>query len=194
MSMATATRKHEHDDRLNGWSVEAFNATVDAVREAPETGKLVWRSRTLWDSGFGGDVHLEDIEQAGNVIRRTFTVRSDHPPELLGHDTGPTAVEILLCGLGACVMGTYAAHATARGIQIDALEVELEGAIDLNGFLQLSSTRAGLSGVRATVRVQSAASDSDLRELLDVTRRASPVYDSVSNPVSIQASVERMSR
>ena len=111
---------------------------------------------------------------------------------MLGHNTGPTAVEILLCGLGACITGTYAAHATAKGIRLDSLEVELAGNIDLNGFLQLRSVRAGLNGVRATVRVRSKASDEALAELLEITKRASPVYDSVANPVSIEASVQRL--
>ena len=124
-------------------------------------------------------------------MRREFTVRSNHPPELLGENTGPTAVEILLLGLGACIMGTYAAHATARGVKLDDLEVELEGTIDLNGFLQLRRTRAGLEGVRAVVRVASDASDAELQELLEITQRTSPVYDSVSNPVKIESSVER---
>jgi len=103
-------------------------------------------------------------------------VRSDHPPQLLGDNTGPTAVEILLSGLGACIMGTYAAHATARGLRLDDLEVELEGTIDLNGFLQLAPTRPGLHDVRAVVRVESDVSSAELQELLEVTKRASPVY------------------
>jgi hypothetical protein len=45
-----------------------------------------------------------------------------------------------------------------------------------------------------TVRVNSNATDAELNGLLDVTRRASPVYDSVSNPVKIDSRVERMRR
>jgi uncharacterized OsmC-like protein len=55
---------------------------------------------------------------------------------LLGENTGPTGVETLLAALGSCIAGTYAAHATARGVERDDLEVELEGRIDLNGILQ----------------------------------------------------------
>lgn len=191
--MATATQeKQPTAERLNGWSLEEFNTTVDSVKETPEAGKLTWRNRIKWDAGFGGDAHIQEIEQLGHVIPRRFTLRSDHPPELLGENTGPTAVEILLSGLGACIMGTYTAHATAKGIRIDALEVELEGAIDLNGFLQLAPTRAGLSHVRANVRVKSDASERRLAELLDIMTNASPVYDSVANPVSIETAIERL--
>jgi uncharacterized OsmC-like protein len=81
----------------------------------------------------------------------------------LGENTGPTAVETLLAALGSCIAGTYAAHATARGVKLDELEVEVEveveSMIDLNGFLQLAPTRAGLQGVRATLRVRADADE-----------------------------------
>jgi len=193
--MATTTSPLQESVReLNGWNLDQFNATVENVKKTPQAGVLTWRSRVAWDSGFGGDAHTREIEQLGHVMRRRFTVRSDHPPELLGDNTGPTAVEILLSGLGACIMGTYAAHATARGLRLDDLEVELEGTIDLNGFLQLAPTPPGLQDVRAVVRVASDASDAELQELLEVTKRASPVYDSISNPVQIASSVERRRR
>ncbi len=180
----------EQSTTLNGWDLGEFQATVEAVREQPEAGKLAWRNRTEWDEGFAVDVHTEEIEQLGEVIRRKFTLRGDHPPELLGENTGPTAVETLLAALGSCVAGTYAAHATAQGIEIEELEVEIEGQIDLNGFLQLAPTRAGLSGAKVKVRVKSDADEAALEELGQLTTQASPVFDSVSNPVPIESSVE----
>jgi uncharacterized OsmC-like protein len=123
-------------------------------------------------------------------MRRRFTLRGDHPPELLGENTGPTAVETLLAALGSCIAGTYAAHATARGVKLAELEVEIESAIDLNGFLQLAPTHAGLQGVYATLRVTADADDDVLDEIRRVVTEASPVYDSVSNPVAIESSIE----
>lgn len=175
---------------LNGWNVEEFQQTVAAVEENPEAGKLTWRSHVSWDAGFGLDARSDEIEQLGQVIKRRFTLRGDHPPELLGENTGPTAVETLLAALGSCIAGTYAAHATARGIGIDELEVEMESLIDLNGFLQLEPTRAGLQGVKATIRVRADAAAETLEELCRVVTKASPVYDSVANPVQIDLAVE----
>jgi hypothetical protein len=77
--------------------------------------------------------------------------------------------------------------ATAR-----SLAVEIESAIDLNGFLQLAPTRAGLQGVKATLRVNADADDGVLDEIRRVVTQASPVYDSVSNPVAIESSIERV--
>jgi uncharacterized OsmC-like protein len=176
---------------LNGWNLEAFRETLATVEGNPEAGRLTWRGRVRWDGHFGVDARSEEIEQLGEVIPRHFTLRGDHPPELLGENTGPTAVETLLAALGSCVAGTYAAHATARGVQIDGLDVSIESTIDLNGFLQLAPTPAGLEGVRITVRVQSDADDDTLEEIRRVVTNASPVYDSVTRPVSIESRVVR---
>lgn len=176
---------------LNGWNLEAFRETVATVESNPEAGRLTWRGRVSWDGHFGVDARAEEIEQLGEVIPRRFSLRGDHPPELLGDNTGPTAVETLLAALGSCVAGTYAAHATARGVHLDGLEVTVESAIDLNGFLQLAPTPAGLDGVRVTMRVRSDADDDTLEEIRRIVTHASPVYDSVSRPVSVESRVAR---
>ncbi|MBW3670922.1 MAG: OsmC family protein [Acidobacteria bacterium] len=176
----------------NGWDLEQFKQTIETVRDTPEAGKLRFRARFDWDGHFAGDGRTEGIEQMGEIIPRGFTLRGDHPPELLGENSGPTAVETLLCALGGCVGGTYAAHATAKGIDIERLEVELDGGIDLSGFLRLSNIDPGLDVVRLKVRVKSDATEEQLRDLLDVTRSASPVFDSLSRPVRIEPIIERM--
>ena len=90
---------------LNGWDVEAMTQAVTMVKEQPEAGLLTWRGRSIWDGGFGLDVRTREIEQLGEVMDRHFTLRSDHPPELLGQNTGPTAIETVLAALGACMTG-----------------------------------------------------------------------------------------
>ena len=175
----------------NGFNVDEFQAMVAAVQQQPEAGKLTFRASYAWKGGFAGDTRLETIEQLGQPIPRRFTLPGDHPPELLGHDYGPSSVETLMAALGSCIAGTYAAHATARGVEIDGIDVELEGKVDLNGLLQLAPVRPGPSGIRAKVRVKSGADDATLTELCEVTKHASPVYDALTNPVPVETWVER---
>ena len=52
----------EQSTKLNGWDLEEFQQTVEAVKEEPEAGKLTWRSRAEWDAGFGLEVRTEEIE------------------------------------------------------------------------------------------------------------------------------------
>lgn len=181
----------EETKQLNGWIVEEVQTAIEAVKEQPEAGKLIFRTRSTWDGGFGVDGRTEEIHQLGESMPRRFTMRGDHPPELLGHNTGPTAIETLLAALGSCISGTYAAQATARGIDIEELEVELEGELDLAGFFGLRPVRPGMLGIKATVQVKSGADQATLHELGVATTQHSPVYDSMSNPVSVNLSVGR---
>lgn len=177
---------------LNGWNVQAMTDAINGVRENPDAGPLHWRSHVTWDGGFGLDVHTEEIRQLGQGMPRHFTLRGDHPPELLGANTGPTAIETCLAALGSCITGTYAAQATARGVEIEALEVDIEGVIDLNGFFGLRSVPPRLSDVTVSVRVKSDADSATLEEILKATRAHSPIYDTVTHPVAISASVEKV--
>lgn len=184
--MATEART-----QMNGWDLDDFQGAVKMVEDDPQAGKLTWRSHVEWDAGFGVDVRTDGIEQLGQVMPRKFTLRGDHPPELLGHNTGPTAVETLLAGLGSCIAGTFAAQATAQGVEIRRLVVEIESPIDLSGMFRLRPVRPGLAGVDVRIHVDSDADEAALEEIRRATTEASPVYDSVANPVAIDSRVVR---
>ena len=172
---------------LNGWDVQEMTEAVEGVSAAPETGNLSWKSRVAWDGGFGLDVRTLGIGQMGEVMTRHFTLRGDHPPELLGRNTGPTAIETQLAALGACMTGTYAAQATARGVALRRLEVEVEGRIDLNGFFGIRPTPPGITDIRLTFHVDSDAGEDVRREILEATRKLSPIHDTVTTPKGVEA-------
>ena len=78
-------------------------------------------------------------------------------------------------------------HAASHGIEIEAIDTESEGDIDLRGFLGLSDKiRKGYQNIRVRMRVKSTAKPETLRELATF----SPVYDVVSNSVPVDLVVE----
>jgi uncharacterized OsmC-like protein len=177
--------------QLNGWNVEAMTEAIEGVRQQPEAGHLTWRSRVRWDGGFGLDVRTQEIEQLGQKMPRHFTMRGDHPPDLLGHNTGPTAIETVMAALGSCMAGTFAAQATARGVKIDALELDVTADIDLNGFFGLEAVRPGLSNVRVGYYVRSEADDATLQEIMDAAKTHSPVFDTITKPIAVEVNMNR---
>jgi len=174
---------------LNGWNVDSVTEAVETVKQKPEAGKLTWRSRVNWDAGFGLDIRTTEIEQLGEKMPRAFTMRGDHPPELLGQNTGPTAVETLMAALGSCMAGNFAVQATSRGVKIDSLQVDLEGNIDLNGMFGLTDIAPGLSDVKLSFNVESDASPEMLQEILDAAQSLSPVFDSFTRPVEVETTI-----
>jgi uncharacterized OsmC-like protein len=120
----------------------------------------------------------------------------DEPPQLLGDDTAPNPTEALLAALGSCVAVGIQANAVARGWTVNAIEVELEGDINITsvwGTGDLSPKPLGLTAVRLKARVDiDGASDTELDTLIEHAATWSPVLNTVKNPVPVN--VERVRR
>lgn len=179
--------------RQNGIDLELLQETTEMIREQPEAGTVTIRTLHRWAGGFAVDGYAKDVEEGGEITARTFTFRTDWPPEIGGSDSGPSPGEALLGALGGCVAMTYITKAASRGVTVDALEVTIEARVDLQGTFELDSVRPGLSDIRVTVGVRSDVPDVVLDELAQTTRRTSAVFDSLASPVPIQLSVARLS-
>ena len=80
-----------------------------------------------------------------------------------------------------------AVGAAARGIRIDSVESDLEGDLDVRGFLGMSATvRKGYQAIRMRMRAKTDGSAELLRQLADY----SPVYDVVSRSVPVDLTIE----
>ena len=116
----------------------------------------------------------------------------DEPPQIGGEDAGPNPIELVLAALGTCQEITWRAFATAMGIPLNGVAVEVHGDIDLRGFFGLDDTvRAGFRGIEATVRVDSPASDADLARLQAAVNAHCPVLDMLTVPVPVDLRLER---
>ena len=84
---------------------------------------------------------------------------------------------------------SFAYNAAAQGIEVRSLEFDLEGELDLHGFLGLSQqTRPGYRGIAVTYRIDADATPEQIDELSRYVQRTSPVLDIVSNPVPVTVS------
>lgn len=114
----------------------------------------------------------------------------DEPRELGGADGGPNPVELLLSALAACRIITYRFHAARLGIPLDDVTIDLEGDIDLRGFLAMADdVRPGFREIRGEVRVQSAATPEQLASLEDAVNRHCPILDIISIPTPVRLNV-----
>jgi uncharacterized OsmC-like protein len=179
---------------VNGVDLDRLSGTIDAVTADPTLARFQFRASNRWIDGGHSRTTIKGFYGAGQEdVTRTqpFTVDSDEPPVLLGQNQAPNAGEFLLHALAACLTGTIAYHAAARGIVLDSLECTIEGDLDLYGFLGLdSNVRPGYDQIRVAIKVAGDFDDSQLVELDSLTR-FSPVRDIVSNPVPVAIDVAR---
>jgi uncharacterized OsmC-like protein len=183
--MATATQTS-----VNGVDVNKLGSTIDAIKGNANLARFQFRASTEWVDGGRSRTSIDQFYGAGgeDASRTTpFILEGDEPPVLLGTNAGPNAVETVLHALSSCLTVGFIYNAAAQGIQVKALEFDLEGDIDLHNFLGLSDqTRPGYQEIRVTYRVKSDAPRKQLEELCDYVQRTSPVLDMLRNPVPVQ--------
>jgi len=179
----------------NGVDVDQLVATVNAVKENPELAKFSFRASTKWVQGGHSRTTIRGFYGAGQEdTTRTndFVIEGDEPAVLLGSDQGPNAVESILQALTSCLSVGFSYNAAAMGISINSLEFDVEGNLDLHGFLGLSDTiRPGYNNVRLTYRIDCDAPPEKVDELAAHVQKTSPVLDILRNPVEVTLTASR---
>ena len=108
---------------------------------------------------------------------------------------GANPVEYLLTALAGCLTTSMIYHAAARGITINAVESDLEGELDLRGFLGLSDeVRNGYKSICVSFRIDADVPQETIDELIGMAKARSPVFDMLSNPVDVLVKGEPMAR
>jgi uncharacterized OsmC-like protein len=160
---------------------------ADKAEADPSTGRKVLKSKTVCEGGF----------RNLSYIRQQSPVLIDEPCQLLGEDNAPNPSEMALAALGSCLLVGFMANATARGIKLEKLEVELEGDIDISAVWGVASvspeTIPGFTEVRAVFHVDADADATELAEIERVTLEWSPVLNTFTRQVAFQSSISRKS-
>jgi uncharacterized OsmC-like protein len=175
---------------VNGIHMETLQGTVHAIEQEPDLGKCRFRASNTWLGGNHNRTTITGFYGAKQEIahKQQFELHADEPPILAGGDQGANPVEHLLNALAACVTTSMVAHAAVRGIHIEELESELEGDIDLNGFLGLADdVPKGFTSIRVNFKVKA---DIDNMERLKRLTAYSPVLNTITQGASVDIQVE----
>lgn len=161
---------------------KAIHGLKEAVRESPAAAKVVFRAATT---------STADAFSTTSTIRG-FEVRHDEPPELGGADSGPNPVEAVLSALGSCQAIVYRAYANALGLQVDRVEVETRGHLDVRGFLGDPAVPAGFQRVTFSTRVVSPEPAEKIAELARLVEAHCPVLDILRTPLEVSGTLEHV--
>jgi uncharacterized OsmC-like protein len=183
------------ESKVNGVDVEQLKKTVSAIKDDPELAKCKFRAHNKWINGGHNQSTINDFYGARQEISHgsQFMMEVDEPPLLLGEDHGANPVEYVLSALSGCLTTSLIYHAAAQGIEIQEVESQYEGNLDLRGFLGLSDeVRNGYDNIQVTFRIKADAPQEKIDELVQLAQRRSPVFDIVSNPVAVSVRGEKM--
>lgn len=118
------------------------------------------------------------------INAREHQIIADEPAELDGTNTGANPVEILLGALGSCMSVVAQVYAEKFDIQFDELKIDLEGDLDLGGFLGTADVRPGFSDVRFKYVIETDAPQEKVRAWLEHVQTHCPVGDTIANAVN----------
>ena len=111
-----------------------------------------------------------------DVRARHFKVLTDEPPEFSGDDTGMMPTELFLSSLASCFCLALIYAASKRRIEVDDMEVEVEGEKDVKNF----------QFTKLTVKVVSAVPSRTLEGLIEEAKKYCFVSRTITNPCPIE--------
>lgn len=158
---------------------DGLNKLAEAGKAAPDTIKTL-KSKTVLEGQFKNFNYVRDLEP----------VVVDEPPVLLGEDTAPNPSEMALLSLGSCLSVGVQANASARGINLTKLEIDLEGDINITAVWGTGdidpNKKLGVTEVRAFFTLEApGTSQEDLEALVQHAIKWSPVANTYLNAVDL---------
>jgi uncharacterized OsmC-like protein len=117
---------------------------------------------------------------------REFTIVTDALPALAGNNLGPTAPELLLGALASCLAHSYLIAAIKHGVVYEALELEVRGAIDYRGTLEVDpAAPVPPFDISYEARAVTAASAEQLEAVRRDVERTCPVLRALLQPLPV---------
>lgn len=150
----------------------------DDYRKARE---YLWRTRVYWSGGM-----------KAKVFSRNHSWEAGQPASFDVKDDAPSAVEYLLGALGSCLAMGFQIRASRRNVEIEMVEISLNGKID-NIFVFLGAETEGHSGFKAITGeayVKSGADPTLVEQLWRETMAASPVLNTLAHKADIAIGIK----
>src|SRR6266516_4856144 len=152
----------------------------DAYRSDPASAVITLRAR--------GELGAEEVSCSVET-GRALAVAGLHPATG-GDGTLVCSGDMLLQALVACAGVTLRAVATSLGIAVRGGTVRAEGDLDFRGTLAVAKDApVGFTAIRLDFDLDTGASPDQLDTLLRLTERYCVVYQTLSRPAQLSASV-----
>lgn len=187
METTTSTRSVN-----NGVNVEALLGAREALTDARPAGQFTWRAKCCWLNGTHSRSTINGFFGLGEEqIRDTrFDIESDHPALFAATDKAATPLEIVLAALASCLTGGVASIAQHRSVQLNSVQVDVEGDMDMSGVLGIDpDVRNGFNAIRVVFHIDADASETEIAGLVAQSQKRSAVYDIITNASNVRTTI-----
>jgi uncharacterized OsmC-like protein len=171
---------------LNNINISGLSEFVNEVKEKNLEGKATYGVKLNWESGTKTTVATKNMILGEHKLIRNFNFTIDEPTQLLGINCAPNPAEYMLGGLAGCMAVTFMAGATAMNIDIDKLELEVDGELDLQGFLGLDdNSNVGFPELKFIFNVKGNGTIEQYNTLMQRVTKHSPNFNTIKNEVKM---------
>lgn len=176
---------------VNGLDLDALGAMVADVQADKSKAVVGFRATTRWTGQTRSETVIEGYELGGEQIARRFKIVADEPAELMGQNSAPNPQELLMTALNACMTVGYVANAALHGIDLDSVEIETSGQLDLRGFLGLDeAVPPGYRQLDYTVRISGDGTAEQFEAIHQAVVRTSPNFFNLAQPIRMNGRLE----
>lgn len=174
----------------NNIPASALSEFVNEVAASPEEGVMTYGIEVDWESGTRSKSQTKTMMVGPHRVSRSFSWKADEPRQLMGNNHGPNPQELLLSGLGSCMMVSFIAGATAEGIQLESVKIDFEGELDLRGFFGLGTNSSiGFPEIKYTMHVTGDAAPEQFEALHRKSIAHSPNAQTIVNSVALNGEI-----
>ena len=114
-----------------------------------------------------------------------FKLIIDEPEASGGTNTGMTPLHAQLCALGACQSIVAAAFAQANNFTFEEFYAELEGDIDLDGFMGIADVPKGFQEIRFAYHFKTDEPQEKCDEFAKFIQATCPIGETLQNGVKL---------
>ena len=138
----------------------------------------------------GDELHIEITSEAETdtkleVEERGHEAVVDEPSQFGGDDEGPNPLEYMFTGLAGCLNVTIHHIANERDIQVQDLEINVTGDIDLGKFMTGKGERAGFQDINAEIVIETDMDSETETSLIEEAEERCPVSDNLQHETSV---------
>ena len=171
---------------LNNINIAGLSEYANEVKQDNTEGKATYGVELKWESGTKTVVKTKNMVLGKHKIIRNFNFTIDEPTQLLGVNSAPNPAEYMLGGLAGCMAVTFMTGATAMNINVDQLNLEIEGELDLKGFLGLdTNANPGFPELKFIFHVKGNGTQEQYKKLMDRVSKHSPNFNTIQNEVKM---------
>lgn len=176
---------------LNNLNIAGLSEYANEVKENNIEGKASYGVVLDWISGTKTKVKTKNMILGNHKLVRDFEFTIDEPTQLLGVNCAPNPAEYMLGGLAGCMAVTFMAGATLMNIKIDQLQIEIDGELDLRGFLGIDKDiDAGFPELKFIFNVKGSGTQEQYNTLMERVKKHSPNFNTMKNEVKMVGEIK----